>query len=76
LRSFVEDRLLVLGFDPRVPHFFWVAGQGGHGIQTSPAVSRMAAALFDGKPVPTDLAELGIDAATLSPTRPALAAVS
>ena len=62
LRSFVEDRLLVVGFDPRVPHFFWLAGQGGHGIQTSPAVSRLAAALFDGDPVPADIADLGIDA--------------
>jgi D-arginine dehydrogenase len=76
LRSFVEDRLLVVGFDPRVPHFFWLAGQGGHGIQTSPAVSRLAAALLDGRPVPADIADLGIDAAMLAPTRSALSAVS
>jgi D-arginine dehydrogenase len=76
LRSFVEDKLLVVGFDPRVPHFFWLAGQGGHGIQTSPAVSRLAAALLDGRPVPADIADLGIEAAMLAPTRPALAAVS
>jgi D-arginine dehydrogenase len=76
LRSFVEDRLLVVGFDPRVPHFFWVAGQGGHGIQTAPAVSRMAAALFDGDPVPADIADLGIHAATLAPTRAELAAAT
>ena len=76
LRSFVEDRLLVVGFDPRVPHFFWLAGQGGHGIQTSPAVSRMAAALFDGQPVPRDIADLGVDAATLAPTREELASAS
>jgi len=73
LRSFVEDRLPVIGFDPRVPHFFWLAGQGGHGIQTSPAVSRMAAALFDGRPVPEDIADLGVDAAMLAPTRAELA---
>lgn len=74
LRSFVEDRLLVVGFDPRVPHFFWLAGQGGHGIQTSPAVARLAAALFDGDPVPADIADLGIAPALLAPTREALAA--
>jgi D-arginine dehydrogenase len=73
LRSFVEDKLFVVGFDPRVPNFFWLAGQGGHGIQTSPAVSRMAAALFDGQPVPADIVDLGIDASTLAPTREALA---
>jgi D-arginine dehydrogenase len=76
LRSFVDDRLLVVGFDPRVPHFFWLAGQGGHGIQTAPAVSRMAAALFDGEPVPADIADLGVHAATLAPTRAELAAAS
>jgi len=76
LRSFVEDRLLVVGFDPRVPHFFWLAGQGGHGIQTAPAVSRMAAALFDGEPVPADIADLGIHAATLAPTRAELSAAT
>jgi D-arginine dehydrogenase len=69
LRSFVADKLLVAGFDPRVPGFFWLAGQGGHGIQTAPAVSRLAAALFNGVPVPADLAALGIDAATLAPGR-------
>jgi D-arginine dehydrogenase len=73
LRSFVDDRLLVVGFDPRVPHFFWLAAQGGHGIQTSPAVSRMAAALFDGEPVPAEIADLGVHASTLAPTRAALA---
>jgi D-arginine dehydrogenase len=76
LRSFVEDRLLVIGFDPRVPHFFWLAGQGGHGIQTAPAVSRMAAALFDGAPVPADIADLGVHAATLAPTRAELSAAT
>jgi len=76
LRSFVDDRLLVVGFDPRVPHFFWLAGQGGHGIQTAPAVSRMAAALFEGDPVPSDIADLGVQAATLAPTRAELAAAS
>jgi D-arginine dehydrogenase len=73
LRSFVADKLLVAGFDTQVPGFFWLAGQGGHGIQTAPAVSRLAAALFDGAPVPADLAELGIDASTLAPGRLALA---
>jgi D-arginine dehydrogenase len=76
LRSFVEDGLPVVGFDPRVPHFFWQAGQGGHGIQTAPAVSRLAAALLDGGPVPVDIADLGIDAGVLAPTRSSLSAAS
>ena len=44
LRSFAPDRLPVYGFDRRVPGFFWCAGQGGFGIQTSPAAAKMAAA--------------------------------
>lgn len=76
LRSFVADKLLVAGFDAQVPGFFWLAGQGGHGIQTAPAVSRLAAALFTGAPVPPDLLALGIDAATLAPGRPALASAT
>jgi D-arginine dehydrogenase len=46
LRSFAPDRLPVYGFDSRVPGFFWCAGQGGFGIQTSPAAAKMAAALL------------------------------
>jgi D-arginine dehydrogenase len=46
LRSFAPDRLPVYGFDKRVPGFFWCAGQGGFGIQTSPAAAKMAAAVL------------------------------
>jgi D-arginine dehydrogenase len=73
LRSFVADRTIVAGFDARAAGFFWLAGQGGYGIQTAPAVARAAAALIDGDPLPADIAELGVDAASLSPQRPALA---
>ena len=38
LRSFVTDGDLVAGFDPQVENFFWVAAQGGYGIQTSAAM--------------------------------------
>jgi D-arginine dehydrogenase len=46
LRSFARDRLPVIGRDPNVPEFFWLAGQGGFGIQTAPAVASMAGALL------------------------------
>jgi D-arginine dehydrogenase len=49
LRTFAPDRLPVYGFDPRESAFFWCAGQGGYGIQTSPAASRMAGALLLGE---------------------------
>ncbi len=69
LRSFVADRTLVAGPDPAVPGFVWLAGQGGYGIQTAPAVARVAAALALGDPLPADVAALGVDAAALSPCR-------
>ena len=74
LRSFVTDKTIVAGFDERAPGFFWLAGQGGYGIQTAPAVARAAAALLNGVALPADLADLGVDAAALSPARPSLGA--
>jgi D-arginine dehydrogenase len=50
LRSFAPDRLPVYGFDPHTQGLFWCAGQGGFGIQTSPAASRLAASLLLGEP--------------------------
>ena len=46
LRSFAPDRIPVYGFDPASPSFFWCVGQGGFGIQTAPAASRLAASLL------------------------------
>lgn len=69
LRSFVADRTPVVGFDAGAPGFFWLAGQGGYGIQTAPALARAAAGLaLDGR-LPDDLIELGITAGELSPER-------
>lgn len=49
LRTYARDRVPVVGFadDPR--RFFWLAGQGGHGVQTAPALSRHAADLCLGR---------------------------
>jgi len=69
LRSFVPDRTPVAGFDPRARGFFWVAGQGGYGIQTAPALGRLAAALVLGKAIPEEAAAEGVSAADLSPAR-------
>lgn len=63
LRTFVPDRALVVGEDPRVRGFFWLAGQGGCGIETSGAVGQIAAdLLIEGR---TER----FDAAILSPAR-------
>jgi D-arginine dehydrogenase len=69
LRSFVADRTLVAGFDAQAPGFFWLTGQGGYGIQTSPAMGRITAAAVLGDPFPETAAAVGLDAARLSPSR-------
>ena len=69
LRSFVADRNPVVGLDPEAPGFCWLAGQGGYGIQTAPAMARAAAGLVVDRRLPDDLIRLGITAADLSPAR-------
>jgi D-arginine dehydrogenase len=55
LRTFAPDRTPVVGFDPQAEGFFWLAGQGGYGVQTAPALSRLTAALImDGVPDVSD----------------------
>nr|NUR36425.1 FAD-binding oxidoreductase [Sphingomonas sp.] len=67
LRSFAPDRLPVYGFDTCAPGFFWCAGQGGFGIQTSPAAAKLAAALLLGEE--PDAMVAAIDPAMFSPGR-------
>lgn len=69
LRSFVSDKNLVVGYDSGVEGFFWLAGQGGYGIQTGAAAGRLAASLALAKGMPSDIAELGVSEAALSPGR-------
>jgi len=69
LRSFVADGDLVGGFDPEAPGFFWVAAQGGYGIQTSAAMGEACAALARGQPLPEYIAGFGLTEAMLSPAR-------
>ncbi len=69
LRSFVADGDLVGGFDPQAQGFFWVAAQGGYGIQTSAAMGEACAALAQGKPLPRHIADFGLTEAMLSPAR-------
>ncbi|MCC3266501.1 FAD-binding oxidoreductase [Arthrobacter sp. zg-Y786] len=51
LRTQTADGLPVVGYDDVVPGFFWLAGQGGYGFQTSSGIAELAAAmLLDGTP--------------------------
>lgn len=69
LRVFAPDRTPVVGFAADAPGFFWLAGQGGYGIQTAPALARVGAALACGEALPADLLLLGVDTAALRPGR-------
>ncbi len=69
LRTFTADRVPVAGFAPDAPGFFWLAGQGGYGLQTAPAMAAATASLVTGEAWPERLAELGVRAEHLSPAR-------
>ena len=69
LRSFVKDNAPVAGYSERANNFFWLAGQGGYGIQSSPALARYAATLVLQQQLPDDLRQHNLDANTLSVKR-------
>jgi D-arginine dehydrogenase len=69
LRSFVSDRTPVVGYDGRQRGFFWLAALGGYGIQTAPALSRMAAAQVLERPIDEHLLSFGLEPKELSPQR-------
>lgn len=60
LRSFVADGDLVVGFDDQIPSFFWLAGQGGYGIQSAAGVSLMASNLLLNQPLADVLVKEGV----------------
>jgi D-arginine dehydrogenase len=65
LRTFAPDRTPIVGPEPEAEGFFWLCGQGGYGIQTAPALSRLAADLVLGLPPALPDATVG----ALSPAR-------
>lgn len=69
LRSFVDDRSPVVGFDELQPGFFWLAALGGYGIQTAPALSRIGASLALRRPIDASLLGFDIELAQMSPAR-------
>lgn len=69
LRSFVADKCPVAGFSAKVPGFFWLAGQGGYGIQTAPALGELAASLVLGKPLSPAMVAEGVELSSLAPDR-------
>ncbi len=69
LRSFVSDKEPVAGFSAQADNFFWLAAQGGYGIQSCPALSRFAASLILGNSLPHDLIKFGLNADSLGVAR-------
>ncbi|MBC2655042.1 FAD-binding oxidoreductase [Pseudomonas sp. MSSRFD41] len=69
LRSFVADGDLVVGWDDECEGFFWLAAQGGYGIQSAAGVSQLASALLLGQPIPEELLSQGVDPQRLAPER-------
>ncbi|MEE4216448.1 MAG: FAD-binding oxidoreductase [Xanthomonadales bacterium] len=69
MRTFAPDRLFVAGFDPRAEGFFWLAGQGGVGVQSSPAMARLASYLVTGAEPEGDFAAVKQYIDELAPDR-------
>jgi D-arginine dehydrogenase len=67
--ALAAERSPVIGMDPECAGFFWLAGQGGFGIMTSPAAARAAAGLIVNGSLPGDLRALGLTAEMLSVER-------
>ena len=69
LRTFSPDRDLVIGEEPSAPGFFWLVGQGGIGIATSPGYGALLASLATATPLPDDLVRAGVDPTVTDPAR-------
>jgi D-arginine dehydrogenase len=67
LRTFAPDRIPIVGADPREPAFFWLAGQGGYGIQTAPGLGAAVASLLTTGELQERLCAEGLSAADLGP---------
>jgi D-arginine dehydrogenase len=69
LRTFAPDRLPVVGFANDQPAFFWLTGQGGYGIQSSPALGDYAACLLRNEQVSERLLKAGLTGEEFLPGR-------
>lgn len=69
LRSFVADGEMVIGWDSHVPEFFWVAAQGGYGIQSAAGYSLLARNLLLAEPIDEQLLRQGVQTELLAPAR-------
>ena len=69
LRTFAPDAAPLIGFDSQVEGMFWLAGQGGFGIQTAPAAAALSAALITGCDAGFDAVDAAALAKSTAPSR-------
>lgn len=69
LRTFAPDRTFVVGFDPRAKGFFWLAGQGGYGVQSAPGMAQLAKHLLLRTPLPAAFRQIKSSVDVVSPER-------
>ena len=69
LRTFAPDGEIVIGPEADQPRFFWLAGQGGYGLQSAAGASALAAALVCGGGLPDTLVHEGVSPEAVSPQR-------
>lgn len=69
LRTFAPDDEMVIGWDAQREGFFWLAGQGGWGIQSAAGAAQLAAALVQRAPPPEQLRRFGVDPGASDPAR-------
>jgi D-arginine dehydrogenase len=69
LRTFAPDKTPVVGFASDTEGFFWLAGRGGYGIETSPAMGVAVASLIVDGSLPLEFLEAGVSEADLPPRR-------
>lgn len=69
LRSFSDDGNPVAGFDEVQDNFIWLAGQGGYGIQSAPALAHMVFLYVNNSLRLTENPCAGLDVNAISPAR-------
>ena len=69
LRSFAPDGNPVVGFDELQDHFVWLAGQGGYGIQSAPALASLISSLVNSGHAMRESAFAGLELSAISPER-------
>jgi len=69
LRSFVSDKNPVIGFSSTIEDYFWLCGQGGYGVQSAPAISRLATSMLTNSDFPKDIVNSGLNPNSIAPQR-------